>query len=79
MVEVKTLGTWWNDRGIEVVGIEGRAIALHGWNGEHYQDCFEVADCRGGKYFEMITDGLSVEPEYIENDGDFETVGYHFV
>lgn len=31
---IKNLGKWWNDENIDVVEIEGKAIALCGWNGE---------------------------------------------
>lgn len=39
---MKTLGTWTGSRDIEIVEVEGRPIALSGWNGEQYLQCWEV-------------------------------------
>lgn len=70
---------WWNDKNIEVVEIENNYIALDGWNGEKWTDCFEVADRHGDAFYEMVRDGLEVQPVYTENsDGDFEISGYEF-
>lgn len=41
---MKKLGTWWNDKTIEIYKIEEKNIALNGWNGEKYLHCFEVDD-----------------------------------
>ena len=41
---MKYLGRFWNSNEIEVYEIEGRKIALDGWNGEKYYDCFELSD-----------------------------------
>jgi len=70
--------TWWNDRDIEVIEIEGRFIALNGWNGEEYLDCWEVKEVSNGKAYGIKEDGLKVRPLYKENEGDFEITGYEF-
>lgn len=75
---VKVLGIWWNDKTIEVVEIEGKAVALDGWNGEAYVDCFEVTDQHGEAFFEIVKEGFEVKPIYEEVEGDFEIVGYEF-
>lgn len=38
---VKNIGTWWNSRNIDLVEVDGKVYALHGWNGEEYRDCWE--------------------------------------
>lgn len=38
------VGSWWNDRDIDIVEIDGGRYALNGWNGEKYTDCFKVID-----------------------------------
>lgn len=42
--ELKPIGKWWNDKSIDIFKIEGKNIALNGWNGERYYKCWEVAD-----------------------------------
>ncbi len=42
--ELKPIGKWWNDKSIDIFKIEGKNIALNGWNGERYYECWEVAD-----------------------------------
>ena len=70
---------WWNDSSIEVVEIEGRMIALDGWNGEKWLDCWEVEEVTGGEAFGVKVDGLKVAHIY-DNDGDdFEIFGYELV
>ena len=74
------LGYWWNDKEIEIVEIEGRPIALSGWNGEKYTDCWEVAEMRGNTGFDIKVDGLEVEPIYQQVDEEeYELVGCKFV
>ena len=76
---MKTLGTWWNDKEIEIVEIEGRPIALSGWNGEMYTDCWEVVEMKGNEGFDIKVDNLEIKPVYEEVDeDDWEIVGYEF-
>lgn len=66
------MSTWWNDRDIQVVGIDGKEYALYGWNGEKYTECWEVVGLDAiGKY--------EIEPIMEEQDGDFEIVGYKVI
>lgn len=44
---MKKMGTWWNDRSIELVEVSGIVYALNGWNGEKYTDCWQCC----GEYF----------------------------
>lgn len=76
---MRRLGTWWNNDDIEVYQIEGRPIALYGWNGEEYLDCFEVAEEIGGRWFKLLQGGLSVCPIYEQRGDDFEIVGYELL
>lgn len=73
------LGTWWNNDDIKIYEIEGRPIALYGWNGEHYMDCFEVADEINGRWFESVRGGIEVCPIYEERSGDYEIIGYEII
>ena len=36
------IGRFWNDKDIEIYKIDNRNIALNGWNGEKFVDCFEL-------------------------------------
>lgn len=58
---VKHLGKWWNDNNIDVVEIEGKAIALDGWNGECYENSFEVTNKieSSDKYMELADENTS--------------------
>ena len=77
---MKTLGTWWNDKNIEIVEIEGRPIALYGWNGETYLNCWEVKEMINGTGFDIKEDGLRVRPLYKQIDEDeFKVVGYELL
>lgn len=70
---------WWTGD-IEVVEVEGRMIALNGWNGEIYLDCWEVEEIKNDTAYGVKVDGLQVRPVYTENeDGEFELDGYELV
>jgi len=74
MTNFKNVGTWWNDKEIELVEIDGKVYALNGWNGEKYLDSWEVAK---NDYTDIINDGIAIKPEYKEIEEDeFEIVGY---
>ena len=74
MTNFKNVGTWWNDKEIELVEIDGKVYALNGWNGEKFLDSWEVAK---NDYTDIINDGIAIKPEYKEIEEDeFEIVGY---
>ena len=70
---------WWTGD-IEVVEIEGRFIALDGWNGEEYTDCWEVKEIVRDTAYGVKADGLKAKPIYEEIEQDnFELTGYEFI
>lgn len=76
------LGTWWNDKLIEIYKIDGINIALYGWNGDKYTECFEVSKCVDNTFFKIknINKTYEVLPIYKElENGDFETIDYIIV
>lgn len=78
-MERKVVGLWWNDEDVEVVKIDGKSIALDGWNGELFTECWEVEKIILGHAYGVVKDGLQVKPLYHEDtDGDFEIIGYEF-
>lgn len=48
---MSTLGTWTGSRDIEIVEVEEKPIALSGWNGEQYLQCWEVDEIISGTGF----------------------------
>ena len=59
--------------------VEGRPIALSGWNGEQYLQCWEVDEIISGTGFGVKEDGLCVRPVYKQIDNDeWEIIGYEF-
>ena len=87
---VKELGKWWTGL-IDVVEIDGKAIALDGWNGSAFYRCFEVDSefygCYEGEnavnrvYFETVRNiPEAVYPVYnlAENENDeVDIKGYY--
>lgn len=76
MTNFKNVGTWWNDRNIELVEIDGVVYALNEWNGETYLDCWE---CTGDDNMEVGKDGIAITPIYSEEmneDEIYDIVGY---
>lgn len=77
---VKELGKWWTGL-IDVVEIDGKAIALDGWNGSAFYGCFEVEDAINGVYFETVRNiPEAVYPVYnlAENENDkVDIKGYY--
>ena len=72
---MKKLGNWWNDKNIEIYEIEGRKIALYGWNGEVYNECFEVSE----DLHEILEKNLKVKPIYKQvGEDDFKVIDYEF-
>lgn len=50
------VGYWWNDSRIEVFEIDGKYYAAAGWNGEKYEDSFEVTRRVGNTFFDAAAD-----------------------
>ena len=77
---VKELGKWWTGL-IDVVEIDGKAIALDGWNGSAFYGCFEVEDAINVVYFETVRNiPEAVYPVYnlAENENDeVDIKGYY--
>lgn len=67
---------WWNNPEIEIYEIEGKYIALFGWNGEKYIDCWEVAEIIGDEGFDIKSKGYIVRPVYESKGEDLEVIGY---
>lgn len=74
MMKFKKVGTWWNDKDIELVEINDTVYALHGWNGEEYTSCWK---CSGKYLMDASKEVYCVRPIY-KNIGDdfFELVRY---
>lgn len=73
---MKYLGTFWTDSNIEVYEIEGKKVALNGWNGEVFTDCFIVSEyLRGVFYFYIPDSECEVIPVYNDNK---EVIDYKF-
>ena len=72
--------TWWNDKDIEVVEIDNRYIALYGWNGEAYTDCWEVEEIKNNIAFGVKANNICVKPLYEQIDeDDYDIVVYEIV
>ena len=60
-VETPTkVGTWWNDKSIDIYKIDKRNIALYGWNGYKFTECWEVAN----NLIDIIANNIEVLPIY---------------
>lgn len=69
------IGYYWNSQDIEIHKIDNKNIALNGWNGEIYGDCFELGNdlrtIKKGKY--------EVKPVYKLVFGEFRVVEYKII
>lgn len=74
---MKKLGTWWNDHNIEIYEIEGKRLALYGWNGEEYTECWEVSE----DLMDVISkEDITVKPIYKEiSEDEFEIIDYKII
>ena len=80
-MNVKYIGTWWNDDQIEMWEIEGDVYALYGWNGEEYLHCWK---CTGTDHMTASEEEYRIKPIYgediLDEDGDIvefgEKIGY---
>ena len=69
MTNFKNVGNWWNDKGIELVEIDGETFALNGWNGETYLKCWK---CLGEDLMDASEEEYQITPIY----EDEEIAGY---
>jgi hypothetical protein len=72
--------TWWNDKNINIVEIEGELYALHGWNGEAYIYSWKCAD----RFTAIGDEEYEIKPVYDEIGGEDEDeapeiIGYRIV
>lgn len=71
---------WWDDKDIEVVKIDNKYIALYGWNGEVYTDCWEVEEILNNIAYGVKVDNICVKPLYKQIDeDDYDVEGYEIV
>lgn len=77
MKNFKTVGRWWNSNDIEMIDLEGKVYALHGWNGEAYKKSWE---CLGEYHMDASEETYTITPvtEEVAED-EFETIGYEVV
>ena len=74
------MNTWFENKEIEVVKINGKWYALNGWNGEVYTDCWETEEPTYGTSHDVLEDNIAIRPIYKEIEEDnFELVGYEVV
>jgi DNA-binding Xre family transcriptional regulator len=76
MKNFKNVGSWWNDKSIELVDIEGTVYALNGWNGEKYMNAWK---CTGEDYMDASEEEYIITPVYSDEEnehGVYEIVGY---
>lgn len=74
----KFLGKWWGSSDIDIYEIEGKRLALYGWNGEKYEECFEVTE----DLLNIINKDkkYEVKPIYQEmGTDDFEIIDYEII
>lgn len=76
MAKFKNAGTWWHDRDIDLVDIEGTVYALNGWNGEKYLNCWV---CTGEDLMDANEKEYGITPIYNNNEEDPETIGYEVI
>ena len=71
----RSVGYWMNTMNspaIEMIEIDGTTYALHGWNGETYEDCWECIDA-----YTAGADGIRIRPIYGQvAEDEFELAGY---
>ena len=80
----KTVGTWWNDKNVELVELNGRVFALNGWNGEEFTECWE---CFGEHHMDSGAEHYTLRPVLRgigepDEDGScdqYETIDYELL
>ena len=57
---VTPVALWWTGDDIEIYEIDGELVALYGWNGEQWTDCWRCTD----RYTAADDERLTVRPTY---------------
>lgn len=57
---VTPVALWWTGDNIEIYEIDGELVALYGWNGEQWTDCWRCTD----RYTAADDERLTVRPTY---------------
>ena len=71
---MKKMGTWWRNKNIDLVEVEGKIYALYGWNGEKYYNCWIVS---GENHTEASKEKYVLTPIYKEiGDEEYEIYDY---
>lgn len=74
------MNTWFANKEIEIVEINGKWYALNGWNGEVYTDCWETEEPTPGTACNVIDNNIEIRPIYKEIEEDnFEITGYEVI
>ncbi|EJP80989.1 hypothetical protein [Bacillus cereus] len=60
-------GHWWQDKNIELVKIGEDVFALHGWDGDSYQDSWK---CTGELYMDASKERYDITPRYFRVSAD---------
>ena len=70
------VANWWNDKSIPVWRIGDKILALYGWNGEKYMDCWAAQ--RNGMLETNDNSRYVVRPLYGPEEDDFPIIGYEW-
>lgn len=73
MKNFKNVGTWWSNREINLVEIDGKVYALYGWNGESFSKSWE---CLGEQLIDASEKEYTITPIFKEDGEEFEVVAY---
>ena len=74
------MNTWFENKEIEIIEINGKWYALNGWNGEVYADCWETEEPTHGTACDVLKDNITIRPIYKEcNEQQFDVKGYEVV
>ena len=69
----KDAGNWWNNSSIQQIEKDGSVYALHGWNGEVYEECWKCT----GKHNMSATGSYTITPIFKQiNEDDFVIIDY---
>lgn len=71
---MKKIGTWWNDRDIDLVEIEGEIFRLAGWNGEEFTNCWKCLN-----EFDADPDNRSYNIRLIYDEKENENGGFDII
>lgn len=71
------IGAYYRNEDIKIARINGRFYTLEGWDGEKYNDCRNVRDCKGSDYLDCGRHYI-VKPIKNDNVVDFKTEYYDY-